>query len=328
MAATLPPLALPREAVQIDPVTGLPYQPGQGSLAPGMAPPVATPAPVAVPLPPTVASPNATPAPPPAVAPAPPPPPAATLAPPPRLTTPEPTPMPEVRPQPAPYIPMPSVPEVQTPNAGYGPEASLAPPPRIALPTPTDLTRSTLRSAPAPVLAAQPQQQPIAVRVPIPSSAPTPASAPASEQGAHLPFAGNFPVTTTYGEKSNIWTMGYHPGVDYGTPMNTPALSVGNGVVDKTGRDADYGNYVWIKYPWGTAIYGHLNRADVREGQAVQLGQEVGLTGNTGKSTGPHLHFETRVNGQIVDPSTVGPMAQAQVQAAGTRSRAPPPQNL
>lgn len=129
---------------------------------------------------------------------------------------------------------------------------------------------------------------------------------PAKPPQRRLPFEGDYGVSTKYGEKGSIWRMGYHPGTDYATPMNTKAVATDDGVIERVGRDEHYGNYVWVRHAWGTAIYGHLNSANVQAGQKVKAGDALGRTGNTGKSTGPHLHYEVRVDGQIVDPDSVG----------------------
>ena len=97
-----------------------------------------------------------------------------------------------------------------------------------------------------------------------------------------------------------------HLGVDYGAPTGTPVRTVGEGTVDFAGWQNGYGNVVQIQH--GNAkstLYAHLSRIDVRRGQRVEQGQRIGAVGSTGWSTGPHLHFEFRVNGQHKDPVLV-----------------------
>lgn len=97
-----------------------------------------------------------------------------------------------------------------------------------------------------------------------------------------------------------------HLGVDYAAPTGTPVRTVGDGVVDFAGWQNGYGNVVQIKHNNQRAtLYAHLSRIDVRNGQRVEQGQRVGAVGSTGWSTGPHLHFEFRVNGQHQDPLRV-----------------------
>jgi murein DD-endopeptidase MepM/ murein hydrolase activator NlpD len=101
-----------------------------------------------------------------------------------------------------------------------------------------------------------------------------------------------------------------HQGVDYGAPIGTPVHAVGDGVVDFAGRQNGYGNVVQIQHDHErSTLYAHLSRIDVRKGESVQQGQTVGAVGMTGWSTGPHLHFEFRVNGVYQDPLTVAKAA-------------------
>jgi len=94
-----------------------------------------------------------------------------------------------------------------------------------------------------------------------------------------------------------------HLGVDYGAPIGTPVRSIGDGLVTFAGWQNGYGNVVEIEH--GNArstLYAHLSRMEVRKGQRIQQGQQVGAVGMSGWTTGPHLHFEFRVNGQHQDP--------------------------
>jgi murein DD-endopeptidase MepM/ murein hydrolase activator NlpD len=94
-----------------------------------------------------------------------------------------------------------------------------------------------------------------------------------------------------------------HLGVDYAAPAGTPARTVANGVVDFAGVQNGYGNVILIKHPQGTTtVYAHLSQIGVRKGQSVEQGERIGAVGQTGWATGPHLHFEFRVNGQYQDP--------------------------
>ena len=100
-----------------------------------------------------------------------------------------------------------------------------------------------------------------------------------------------------------LQTWKAHLGVDYAAPTGTPVRSVGQGVVDFAGVQNGFGNVVMIKHNSGhTTVYAHLSRILVARGQSVTQGQTVGLVGQTGWATGPHLHFEFRVNGQQKDP--------------------------
>ena len=112
-----------------------------------------------------------------------------------------------------------------------------------------------------------------------------------------------------------------HLGVDYGAPTGTAVRVVGDGIVDIAGWQNGYGNVVHVKHAGGrTTVYAHLSRVDVRKGQRVDQGQTVGAVGATGWATGPHLHFEFRVNGVHVDPQSIIQQAQSAPIAPSARN--------
>jgi len=99
----------------------------------------------------------------------------------------------------------------------------------------------------------------------------------------------------------NSWRK--HNGVDYAAPTGTPVKTVGEGRVSFAGVQQGYGNVVQVQHSAEkTTVYAHLSRIDVRVGQPVAQGQKIGAVGATGWATGPHLHFEFKVNGEFVDP--------------------------
>lgn len=103
-----------------------------------------------------------------------------------------------------------------------------------------------------------------------------------------------------------------HLGVDYAAPTGTPVRSVGDGVVDFAGVQGGFGNVVFVKHRNNNVtVYGHLSRIDVKRGQSVSQSQVIGAVGATGWATGPHLHFEFRVNGVHQDPLTVAKQSDA-----------------
>ena len=109
-----------------------------------------------------------------------------------------------------------------------------------------------------------------------------------------------------------LQTMKAHLGVDYAAPTGTPAQTVGDGVVEFAGVQGGFGNMVIVRHGNNhSTVYAHLSRIQVRKGQTVQKGQTIGAVGSTGWSTGPHLHFEFRVNGKHVDPQKVIQQAQS-----------------
>ncbi|MBU2953378.1 peptidoglycan DD-metalloendopeptidase family protein [Marinobacter sp. F3R08] len=96
-----------------------------------------------------------------------------------------------------------------------------------------------------------------------------------------------------------------HNGVDLATPVGTPVLSTGDGVIRHIGNHPYAGKYIDIDHGGThTTRYLHLNKILVKKGAQVQRGQQIALSGNTGRSTGPHLHFEFHINGRPVDPMT------------------------
>ena len=120
---------------------------------------------------------------------------------------------------------------------------------------------------------------------------------------------------------SSGFSMRFHPifqtwrahlGVDYAAAQGTPVRSVGLGVVESAGNMGGYGNAVVIKHNNGhSTVYAHLSKMLVRKGQSVSQGQTVGLVGATGWATGPHLHFEFRVNGVHKDPQLLARQSES-----------------
>jgi murein DD-endopeptidase MepM/ murein hydrolase activator NlpD len=97
-----------------------------------------------------------------------------------------------------------------------------------------------------------------------------------------------------------------HPGIDIAVPVGTAVRAAGGGTVAAAGTEVDYGLYVLLRHPEGyETMYGHASRLLVNEGELVLAGQVIALTGNSGRSTAPHLHFEIRRGGRSVDPLTV-----------------------
>lgn len=97
-----------------------------------------------------------------------------------------------------------------------------------------------------------------------------------------------------------------HAGIDFTAPRGTPIQATGNGRVIKAENErVGYGNHVIIDHGYGyTTLYGHMQSYNVKVGDIVTKGQTIGYIGNTGTSTGPHLHYEVRVKGNPVDPIT------------------------
>ena len=103
-----------------------------------------------------------------------------------------------------------------------------------------------------------------------------------------------------------------HLGTDFAAPTGTAVRTIGDGVVEFAGTQNGFGNVVFIKHRnQHVTVYAHLNRIDVRANQAVEQGQTIGTVGATGWATGPHLHFEFRVNGQHQDPMLIAQQSEA-----------------
>lgn len=97
-----------------------------------------------------------------------------------------------------------------------------------------------------------------------------------------------------------------HPGIDIAVPAGTPVRAAGGGMVEAAGTDPAYGLFVLLRHSGGyETMYGHASRVLVRDGDSVQAGQVIALSGNSGRSTAPHLHFEIRREGKSLDPLTV-----------------------
>ncbi|MEI8272592.1 MAG: M23 family metallopeptidase [Paludibacter sp.] len=95
----------------------------------------------------------------------------------------------------------------------------------------------------------------------------------------------------------------FHAGMDFTAPIGTNIFATGNGVVVGAGWEQGYGNCVQINHGYGyVTLYGHMSAIKVRNGQKVKRGDIIGLIGSTGKSTGPHLHYEVHYKGTIMNP--------------------------
>ncbi|MCE2858030.1 MAG: M23 family metallopeptidase [Comamonadaceae bacterium] len=110
-----------------------------------------------------------------------------------------------------------------------------------------------------------------------------------------------------------LHTQRAHTGVDYAAPTGTPVMSVADGVVTESSYQGAYGNMVVVQHnARQSTVYAHLSRMNVRKGQSIKQGETIGAVGSTGLSTGPHLHFEFRINGRHVDPLTLAQQGSAE----------------
>jgi murein DD-endopeptidase MepM/ murein hydrolase activator NlpD len=127
---------------------------------------------------------------------------------------------------------------------------------------------------------------------------------PTPSQSFIWPLSGRLTLTSFYGRR-NISVGGntFHAGLDIAARTGTPIAASRPGSVSKAGWGGSYGYVVFIDHGDGSQTrYAHQSQLNVRVGQYVDQGDLIGYTGNTGASTGPHLHFEIRFNGRSVDP--------------------------
>ncbi|RBM08999.1 LysM peptidoglycan-binding domain-containing M23 family metallopeptidase [Streptomyces sp. PT12] len=141
---------------------------------------------------------------------------------------------------------------------------------------------------------------------PAPEPEPAPAPEPADEAASGFVAPVDASVTTGYRVAGSSWSSGYHTGVDFPVGTGTPVSAIGAGEVVTAGSGGAYGNEVVIRHDDGHySQYAHLSSISVSAGQTVNAGDQIGLSGSTGNSTGPHLHFEVRTGpdyGSDVDP--------------------------
>jgi murein DD-endopeptidase MepM/ murein hydrolase activator NlpD len=107
------------------------------------------------------------------------------------------------------------------------------------------------------------------------------------------PIAGKTP-STPYRKLGRMWSKGYHTGVDYAVPIGTDVLAVADGKVVNANWGRSYGTQLVTKVNGGFFIYAHLSKALLKPGDVFKAGQVIGKSGNTGNSSGPHLHVELR----------------------------------
>ncbi|MFE0765235.1 M23 family metallopeptidase [Streptomyces smyrnaeus] len=206
-----------------------------------------------------------------------------------------------------------------TPGPASGPTSapsptSAAPAPEASAPQPPGSTAAPSQSSGPPTAApSQSSGPPTAAPSREPSPPPPPSSSEAGQDagaGAGVQWVRpvvhpGVRVSQPYGVRGN-WAAGHHTGVDLAVPEGTPVRSVGPGTVVFAGWAGAYGKAVTVRMPDGKyTLFAHLSEIHVTTGAVVRPGTWVGLSGNTGRSTGPHLHFEVRAGrgyGSDIDP--------------------------
>lgn len=111
-------------------------------------------------------------------------------------------------------------------------------------------------------------------------------------------------ISSRFGARESEYqnVTGYHTGIDLAAPKGTAIKASMEGIVTLVSNEGDYGKHIKIRCNNVTTLYAHCSEIFVKEGQIVAQGQEIGAVGSTGNSTGPHLHFEIRVDDRFVDP--------------------------
>ncbi|WP_374623236.1 M23 family metallopeptidase [Devosia sp.] len=139
----------------------------------------------------------------------------------------------------------------------------------------------------------------------------------------HRPMGGLTRTSSGFGNRKDPFTGGraFHSGLDFPAPKGTTVLSAGYGKVTFVGQRSGYGNLVEISHgPNLTTRYGHLSAFLVKEGQIVNTGTPIARVGSTGRSTGPHLHFEVRRKDMAVDPAKYLAVGKRLQQYLGART--------
>ena len=119
-----------------------------------------------------------------------------------------------------------------------------------------------------------------------------------------------YPVEVPYTSSSFGWRRdpflgirAFHSGLDFSAAHGEEIMATGAGIVTMVGKEKNYGNFLKIKHGDGLETrYAHCSKILVKKGDIVERNQVIALVGNTGRSTGPHLHYEIRLNGRALDP--------------------------
>lgn len=179
------------------------------------------------------------------------------------------------------------------PASTSGPAPTTAAPP--SAPAATAAATKASSGANAPATAAPASAAPATTA----KAAAPPTTARPAPSGSRLAWPLSGPLTSPFGMR---WGA-LHAGIDIGVPIGTPIHAAAAGTVIFCGQMGGYGNVVLVDHGNGlVSLYGHQDRLACSDGQRVGAGQVIGYSGNTGHSTGPHLHFEVRRNGTPVDP--------------------------
>ena len=119
-----------------------------------------------------------------------------------------------------------------------------------------------------------------------------------------VPIQENYTLSARYGQRGGIWSAGWHTGLDFRVKSGTSVVAAANGTVIASGWGGAYGYRIEIDHGNGyVTAYNHLSKIEISGGE-VAAGQEIGKTGTSGNTTGPHLHFEVTKDGEFMNPSS------------------------
>jgi len=119
-----------------------------------------------------------------------------------------------------------------------------------------------------------------------------------------VPIQENYTLSARYGQRGGIWSAGWHTGLDFRVKSGTSVVAAANGTVIASGWGGAYGYRIEIDHGNGyITAYNHLSKIEISGGE-VAAGQEIGKTGTSGNTTGPHLHFEVTKDGEFMNPSS------------------------
>ena len=119
-----------------------------------------------------------------------------------------------------------------------------------------------------------------------------------------VPIQANYTLSARYGQRGGIWSSGWHTGLDFRVKSGTSVVAAANGTVVSSGWGGAYGNRIEVDHGNGyITTYNHLSKIVIKDGK-VAAGQEIGKSGSTGNTTGPHLHFEVTKDGEFMNPSS------------------------
>jgi len=126
-----------------------------------------------------------------------------------------------------------------------------------------------------------------------------------------IPVGGEFRYTSGFGIRNDPFTgqLAMHEGIDFSAESGTPVLASADGVVIRSGWDASFGNVIEVRHAEDYVTrYAHLRKRIVSEGDRIERGTPLGEVGSTGRSTGPHLHYEMFRNGRLINPIQIIPV--------------------